>query len=182
MDKSEFKASVVHELGCKIDDMSEAAKLEIARNEGAKTALILASKKVSELNLNIDKDVDDGLVSLETATLIKKYVIRAVSILESGAVSAENYRLISQGKFQALEMVVGNLKKIHSAELEKSQARKDIDESDESRGRNRVSGVGPSPSIKNKRLAEEAAEVDTPVVKPFTTKKSVTKKSTKKKN
>ena len=160
MDKSEFKAAVVNELGVKIEDMAEAAKLDVARNEGAKEALLVASKKVLDLAAHVDKDLDEGLLSeagepLVVAQLIKKYLTRAATVLESGSVSAENHKLIAQGRLQALELVVGNLGKIRDAELEKSKQRQALDAGEEVIGR--PVGTHPGMTIKQQRQLESAS-------------------------
>lgn len=158
MDKGEIKAATVHELGCKFEDMLEASKQDESRNEGAKMALLVASKKVTELTLHVDKDLDEGAFGdvngpLAVAALIKKYLTRAAAVLESGATSAENHRLLAQGRSTAFLQMIDNMKKLHDIELEKSVQRKlaDIE------GDRRVPGLHPGLPLKEKRLAEETS-------------------------
>jgi hypothetical protein len=156
MDKGEIKAATVHEIGCKFEDMLEAAKLDESRNEGAKTALLVASKKVSELSIHVDKDLDEGVFGnvdgpLAVAVLIKKYITRAAAVLESGAASAENHRLMSAGRSQAFQQMIENMRKLHDLELEKSAQRKLA----EVEGERRTLGVHPGASLKEQRLTEE---------------------------
>jgi hypothetical protein len=167
VDKSEFKAAVVSELGVKVEDMAEAAKLDVARNEGAKEALLIASKKVMELTVHVDKDLDEGLFSeagepLVVARLIKKYLSRAATVLESGSVSAENHCLIAQGRLQALQLVVTNMGKIRDAELEKSKQRQALDVGEVATGR--PVGTHPGLAIKEQRQLETASTKPVPPV------------------
>jgi len=171
LSKGEIKAATIHELGIKFDDMLEAAKQEIARNEGAKTALLLASRKVSELLAHVDKDMDEGLFSdiegpLLVAKAIKKYVQRAAEVLESGAASAENHQLITRGKAQAFELMIANMKTLHDMELAKMKSKREaeVEDSPES-PRSRPVGVAPGKTLKERRLEEErmAASESSPV-------------------
>ena len=165
MDKGEIKAATVHELGCKFEDMLEASKQDESRNDGAKTALFAASKKVLELQVHVDKDLDDGAFGdvdgpLAVAALIKKYLTRAAAVLESGAVSAENHRLISQGRMMAFGQMIENMKKIRDMELAKSEQRKLAEPSER-----HTTGVHPGPALKEQRLTEEVpTKQDLPVV------------------
>jgi len=167
MDKGEIKAATVHEIGCKFEDMLEAAKLDESRNEGAKTALLVASKKVLELSVHVDKDLDEGVFGdvdgpLAVAALIKKYITRAAAVLESGAASAENHRLMSAGRSQAFQQMIENMRKLHDLELEKSAQRKLA----EVEGERRIPGVHPGLPLKQQRQLEEApTEPAPPIVK-----------------
>jgi hypothetical protein len=159
VDKSEFKAAVISELGVKVEDMAEAAKLDVAKNEGAKEALILAVRKLSELTQHVDKDLDEGLLSeagepLLVAGLIKKYLVRAAAVIESGVVSSENHRLLAQGRQQALQTVVTNMSKVRDQELEKGRQRQALDVGEEVRGR--PVGAHPGLTIKEQRKLETA--------------------------
>lgn len=185
MNKGELKAAVVYEIGCKVDDMLEGATLDVARNEGAKNALMMATKKVSNLAVEVDRELDGGDFDklgdpMEVAKLVKKYVTRAVAILESGAAGAENHRLISQGRAQAFELMVANMKKIRDGELEKARVRET-----DGGSRGHAVGVEPKPSIKARRLAEDdlVSDVsdtpDTPVVKRSSVKKKPSKTTKK---
>jgi len=175
MDKGEIKAATVHELGCKFEDMLEAAKLDEARNEGAKTALLMASKKVSELSVHVDRDLDEGVFGnvdgpLAVAALIKKYLTRAAAVLESGAASAENHRLMSAGRSQAFQQMIENMRKLHDLELEKSVQRKLA----EVEGERHIPGVHPGLSLKDQRLAEEVPAKEVIPIVPAVKKRGKT--------
>lgn len=180
MDKGEIKAATVHELGCKFEDMLEASKQDESRNEGAKTALLMASKKVTELQTHVDKDLDEGAFGdvdgpLAVAALVKKYLTRAATVLESGAASAENHRLMAAGKTQAFRQMIDNMKRLHDLELEKSAQRKLI----EIEGDRRVPGVHPGPSLKEQRQLEKASAVSAPPPIVKAVKKRARKKTSR---
>lgn len=160
MDKSEIRAGVIHELGCKFDDMLESARREEMRHEGSHAALTIASKKVLELSSHVDRDLDSEAFSnidspLAIAAIVKKYISRACAVIDSGAIAAENHRLISQGKIRALELVVDNTKKLHNLELTKIEQKKEVILNDD---RGHVTGSHPGVSIKDRRNAESRME------------------------
>lgn len=164
MEKGEIKAATVHELGLKFDDMLEAAQKEVARNEGAKLAMLGASKKVGELVAHVDKDMDEGAFSnldgpLAIAAAVKKYVIRACGVLDSGAVSAENHRLIGHGKILAFEQMISNMAKVRDMELEKVKQRQEMASGAASNPRSRPVGVSPGKTLKEQRQQEAAPAV-----------------------
>ena len=174
MDKGEIRAATVHELGCKFEDMLEASKQDESRNEGAKGALHLAAKKVSELQAHVDKDLDEGVFAnldgpLAVAALVKKYITRACSILESGAVTAENHRLMAQGRSTAFHQMIDNMKKLHDLETEKVAQKKAADAEGVLR---RAVGTHPGVSLKEQRKLEE-----TPLVVKAVKKRGRTRKA-----
>jgi hypothetical protein len=165
MEKGEIKAATVQELGLKFDDMLESAQKEVARNEGAKLAMLGASKKVGELVAHVDKDMDEGAFSdldgpLAIAAAVKKYVIRACGVLDSGAVSAENHRLIGHGKILAFEQMISNMKKVHDLELDKVKQRREaaqeVASGAASNDRSRPVGSSPGKTLKEQRQQEAA--------------------------
>jgi hypothetical protein len=160
MDKSEFKALIINELGAKIEDMAEVVKLDTAKYEGAKEALILANKKINELQIIVDKDLDNGDLNnlqdpINIAKYIKKYLIRASAILENGTLMAEKNYILSQGKSQALQKVIINMQKTRDIELEKSNNKKNLEQNLETQ-QNIIEPVGihPGTSIKAQRKTE----------------------------
>ena len=159
MDTNEVRAEFAHEIGCKLDDMLDAAKLDAARDEGAKNALQALVKRISELGLLVDKEMDEGLFSgvdgpMSVAAAIKKYIVRASAVLESGALQAESHRLMCCGRVQTLELIVGNMKKTYDMELGKAALRKEAVENGlPSHGR--ASGETPNLTLKERRRLEE---------------------------
>jgi hypothetical protein len=176
MDKSQFKAAVIGQIGVKTEEMLEAAKLDEARNAGSHIALFGAVKKINELAANVDKDVEEGLFNdlgepLQIAAAIKKYITRASGAVESLAVSAATAQTICQGRIQAMELMVKNLKREHDAEMGKFEARQ-LAEAGEAepvepgdRPRGRTSGVHPGPTAKAKRAEPPPVVPAIPAVK-----------------
>ena len=155
MEYGDVRAEMAHELGCKLDDMLESAKVDSARNEGASEALRMASKRLTELTEEVDRELDAGNYAeidspLAVAANIKRFLIKACAILESGVVSASNHRLVCQGRAQALELVVGNLKKMHDFEKGRAELRKASESEDRAR---------PGLPLKERRRQGELAEV-----------------------
>lgn len=156
MEKGEIKAATVHEIGCRFEDMLEAAKVDSARNEGAKVGLQAAAKKVLELQAHVDKDLDEGVFGdvdgpMAVASQVKKYVSRAVGVLESMSVTAENHRILMQGKVQAFQQMIDNMSKLHDMELEKTKAKQEA-----GAHKRRVTGTHPGSTLKEQRKLEEA--------------------------
>jgi len=187
MDKGEVKAGAIYELGNKFDDMLTSAQREVDKGTGATLALQEAVKKVAALAAAVDKDLDEGIFSkfedpMAVASLLKKQITRACSVLETGAISAENHRLIATGRFQAFHQMVENMKKLHDLELLKVQAKRAqeaaLARGEELPSRGKPVGTAPAPSIKQRRLAEESAPPPVvPAVK--TLKKSRSRKSSR---
>lgn len=158
MDKGELKAAVVHDIGNKVDDMLEAARADAASKLGANVALLACSKKVAELAAHVDKDFEsgafEGLEPPAIAQAIKKYITRACAVIDSGAEAAARARLVADGKIQMAELMVGNLRKIHDAELAKSAARQQAEQVKDAAPSD---GGRPPLPLKERRLAEEKA-------------------------
>lgn len=160
MDKSEMKAAVLHEVGVKSEDMCEAARLDAARHEGGISALLAAAKQIAGLAAHVDRDMDEGaFASLEgplaVAGAIKKYLSRAVAVVESGMKAEDNQRLVCEGRAQAFKLMVDNMKRLHDQEVEKSKQRQALADGESVVGR--PVGTHPGLSIKEQRLLEEAA-------------------------
>jgi len=162
MEKGEIKAATVHEIGVRFEDMLEAGRQEVSKNEGAKLALLMAIRQVNELAAHVDKDLDAGAFNdvtepMAVATLVKKWLTRTCAVLETGSVSAENHRLIAQGRVQAFQQMIDNMKKLHDMELGKLEAKKATEKTGR---RGRATGTRPQASVKQRRLAEEAKAPD----------------------
>ncbi len=182
MDKGELKAAVVHEVGVKVDDMLESAKAESAKHTGANVALLAAAKKVAELAQHVDKDLEEGkLNDLEphlVAQAVKKYITRCEGVLHNLAEVSARAKLTSEGRIQMAELIVGNLKKVHDAELAKSRLKKQLEEEPAVAQTDvRPTGVRPM-SLKEQRLAEEASNKSNGSAKK-TAKKTAKKASRK---
>lgn len=114
--KHEVKVLTYHELGMKLDDQLDAAKAEQSSFEGSKKAFALGRAKVEELTAHIDKDVRDGTLDLEQSTLAKRWVLRAVAVLQNLGIQAEVQGYQAQGKVMALTQAVNHTKVLHDQE------------------------------------------------------------------
>jgi len=166
LDKSEVKLAILHNLGCKVDDMLEGVRHERFRAEGASRALVQATKAIRQLAELVDDDVDKERYELPTAAKIKEYLDRAASLVESMASNARNQQLAGSGRTEAMDQVVKYLKKEYDLEEAKKQAFEAAVEEDEAeadvRPQERAVGQRPGRTIKQQRLAEEEAASDTP--------------------
>jgi len=168
LDKSELKIGVAHELGCRLDDTLESVQKDVLRFEGATQAFLQAAQAVEALLTHVDKDIAEGKFGLEVAGDIKKYLVRASQVSANLAKQAENNRLIHSGRVQAMEMSVKIVKKFQEDEATKvANFKKALSEGaivEEASGLGPalggprpVPGIRPGMSIKERRLAEEAA-------------------------
>lgn len=114
--KSEVKVATLHEMGVKLDDILEAAEREMHQLEGGKQALVGAKKRVEQHLANVDRDVQEGKLDLEQATLVKRWVSQCVHIVENLAVQAEVQAYQAQGKVLNAKQVVAVAKAMFDRE------------------------------------------------------------------
>jgi hypothetical protein len=156
----ELKHAITTEIGVRIEDAFEAAKLELAALEGRQAAFLDGSKAAEALLGSVDKDIEESKFDLEAAGHIKKYLSRCANALQNLSVQAANYRLMQQGKLQGLDYTVKLLKGIADDARAKMDAMKAAEADPSSvTARGRVEGTHPPATIKEQRLAEEAAEL-----------------------
>lgn len=190
--KYEVRIGVAIEIGCALDDALEAAQAEVKFFEGGGSALVQAERQVQALNEHVDKDLDgegDGLItSLEISKAVKRYVARAVAIIQTATHAAEQRRLMAQGKVLAYKAAVGSVKKRVDQEKELLQqvraravemARAPAQEAGTGKEAHQNS-AHPGATIKVQRQAEELAAEALTNAKPAPKKRS-TKRSPKKK-
>lgn len=155
--KSELKQLVTHEVGERVEDAFEAAKRDLLLLEGRHVAMLDGSKAVDMLLEVVDKDVQDGVYDLPTATIVKRFLQRGSVALQNLAQQAANLRLVQTGKTQGFEHAVKLLQNIIEAEKAKAAALKVAEAAPPSENpRERQEGIRPT-SLKELRLAEEAA-------------------------
>jgi hypothetical protein len=164
--KHEVKVLTYHEMGVKLDDQLEAAKLEYSSLDGSKKAFAFGKSKVEELTAHIDKDTRDGTLDVEQSTLAKRWVLRAVAVLQNLGVQSEVQSYQAQGKIIALEKSVGIVKTLHDNEkalldsvvaLEKAVADGTVEVEDLRRPVARSVGDHPGDPLADRR--EETASV-----------------------
>ena len=161
--KAVIKKGVLNEVGNNLDDMLESAKKEVSGHEGGCRALKRASKLIGELIKVVDVDVDNGTIpDLETAKMIKKYLIRSQVVVDTLDRNSENLVISSVGKVQAFTDAVGMTKKLFNLQEVKIRnlmdAAKELDESnpEDKQSRGRAVGTRPQSGIKTRRLAKES--------------------------
>jgi len=173
--KSQVKIGTAFEIGCRFDDVLESAKAEQFKYEGASGGLQQAAQSVEALTQHVDKDVDAELFDLTTAGHIKKYLIRAHQVVLNLSKQADNNRMISMGKVQALESSVKIVKKIHDDEVTKVENLRQamaLGQAVPDDGSVPTAPVPQDPTrkipIKERRLAEAAAEAAAAAEAPAT--------------
>jgi len=163
--KHEIKALTYHEVGMKMDDLLEGAKADLARFDGAKQALIHGKQKVEELTQHVDKDMREELMSPEQAALVKKYLIRAVSVLQNLGIQSEIQYYQTQGRVAAMEKAVGVTKSFYDTERAKfdaaDAAEKEVllgavEEDDSRRPKAREVGTHPGNAIADRKEENKA--------------------------
>lgn len=170
--KSEVKAATLHEVGMKLDDVLEAAERELHTLEGGKQALHMGQKKVEQHLANVDRDVQEGKLDLEQATLIKRWVTQCVHILENLALQAEVQMYQAQGKVVGAKHVVAVAKSLYDREkahldaLSQAEVRTEaLVALEPAEGRQRVVGTHPGDPLAARR-AEAAVAKAAEAVKP----------------
>lgn len=150
--KAEMKQLVTHELGVRIDDALEASKRELDVLDGKHAAYNDGAKAVEALQALVDKDVDGELYDLAAATVVKKYLTRAVTALQNLGQQASLLKVAQTGKVQGFEHTIALLKGIYDAEKVKAETLRKSEDED---GRPRDLR-----SIRQQRQEEEAAGAD----------------------
>jgi len=169
VNKAEIKIFTAHELGCRLDDLLESNTKDMYRLEGGVVALRQAVTALEGLLVVVDKEMDADKFDLEQAKEIKRYVQRSIQAVTNMVLNTDNNRIAYGGRMQALGLAVEVAKKYQDEESKKIAALQeavaqnrvvkdgDSHEMTDSDG-GRPIAVRPGLSIKEQRLAEEAAE------------------------
>jgi hypothetical protein len=158
LEKAELKIMVVTDIGASMDDSLEAAKKDMHRQEGAVTSFGQAAKACELLCEQVNKDLDEGKISLEQAELVKLWLARAANAQRNLGRGAENLGMSASGKVSALEGAVALIDRYRRAEqLKIAEARAINPVSPETV---ELPGTRPGLSIKERRLLEEKAEAE----------------------
>lgn len=167
IEKAQAKMGTAHDIGCRLDDTREAYLKEVSQWEGSNAAALQIAKGIEELAKHVDKDMDEGLYDLTTASVIKKYLTRAATVAQAVGAQASQQTLMAKGRVQAAEAGITLVRKIHDEEAAKvkafqqavasGQVRIEEDGSTVAAPGVHVPGVRPGMSIKEQRLAEERA-------------------------
>jgi len=160
LDKSDVKVGAANEIGCRLDDMLEAQTKDLYRHEGMVTAFRTGATAVENLEKFIDAEMDEGKIELETAAHIKRWVGRTRHALTNLSMQADNNRIMQTGKISAMEAAVAATKKFKEEEMARASTLRVALQAKQAAGDHVVADeVGrPGMTIKEQRLAEEAAE------------------------
>jgi hypothetical protein len=204
--KSQIKLSVVGDVGNRLDDMLEGAVAQQQQCIGAKAAAAQIAGNIKKLVGVIEQDFEKGDIEkaieegpLAVLKVIKTYVSRGVGACEVTAEHFEQREQIATGKVQALQQSVQMMKKMHDSEqakvanvlaaLEQGDATVDGEDIVAMPGASRPTGVHPGKTIKQQRLAEQAAQAGEgngqsgrATAAPAASEKPARKKSTRKKS
>jgi hypothetical protein len=150
--KSEIRAGAIHDLGSKLDDVLERARVALAQADGKNAAAQLIQQRLVTLTTNVDKDVDEGRYDLTTATLIKQYMSRAQTVAELTAAEAAAERHRATGAVAAMTTAVEITKKAFDTESALAKTMQ-VDE---------ISSKAPSApiSVKQRRREEDTQAED----------------------
>lgn len=128
LDKSRMKIDMAKVLGAKFAEMSDATNADQFRQEGARDALKLTAKRVGDLGLHVDKDLEEGVLSAsdlkdpkKVEIFIKRFIKRAVGVIDNLATTAEIARTLAAGRqkgLEAAEKVVQNIAESEVRRLE----------------------------------------------------------------
>lgn len=152
--KSELRASVLNDIGSRIEDVLESAKKELAMHQGGKQALALGRQKIEAHMSYVDKDVEAGVLDLQQASLVKKYVSQCSNILENLAIQVEVQSYQTQGKVIATEGLVKLTKTLFDQEKAKIESSTSlVPEEETSRPIERQVGVHPGNPIADRKEA-----------------------------
>jgi len=166
--KSEAKLTAVNELGNRLDDALESATKDLYREEGAVSALRNAAVSLENLVKVVHRDLDEKETDLEVSKMIKSYLERARNNIVNLANVAENNKQAQAGKISAFQQAVSIAKKYRDEEINRQQLlRRALErsleeenqakESNEAESAGRSVGTRPGPSIKLRRLSEDAS-------------------------
>jgi hypothetical protein len=115
--KSQIKITVVNDIGTKLDDMREAAQVDIYRKEGAHgTINDLQNSTLKSIMAAVDTDRDDGHISLPDATLVKQYLMKVHHALDNLRIMVEKHRLVDEGRVAGLQAAIKYAQKTVDAE------------------------------------------------------------------
>lgn len=123
--KTQLIAGTAHKIGGRLEDLLEVAKREVSRWDGQKEGALKCAKQVEGLFVVLQKSTDDGQVSLEEATRIKGWLLRAVASCEGISGQAGNLGLMAQGQVQGLERGMQLAKQEYELAVEKGRRRQE---------------------------------------------------------
>jgi len=186
VNKSMMKVDLAKSIGSKYADMVKEAEKDQLRQEGARDALKLAVERVGDLGLHVDKDLEEGVLSAsdlkdpkKVEMFIKRFIKRAVGVVDNLATTAEIARTVASGRTKGLQSAENYVRKLGEAEVARLQ------ELEKQIGRGELTledvGAGGHPGLSLKHQREDEKSASEATSKPKASKKSKRKKPVPKK-
>lgn len=163
--KHEIKAAALHEMGMKLEDVLDAAKMELAKFRGVQEANKELMQKVEDLCAHVDNDLKAGVFDIATAGHVKKYILRAVEVVRNLGIQAEISSYTAQGRIQGTQKTIAMTKAMFDAERAAVVAIETVEKAvaagEEIRPHERVPGVHPgNPLADRVRKSDPTPPVD----------------------
>ena len=159
--ESKLKLSVLHTVGCALDDQLESARAEKHRSEGTIRGLAHCHQKMYALLSHVDEDVDKGELDLGQAALAKRMIVRCLNLVEHHKTLADLQLAATRGaenQGSKSVQVVQTAYETTRAEVARIKA---LAESSQEEGlddrASRPPGERPGATLKQRRLAQELA-------------------------
>lgn len=153
--KSEITIRAITGLGNKFEDLLEAAKLEISRLEGMKSAISHVNKMLENQSSAADSEHSQGQVGLDAKEYAKKHLGKCLSMLKNNLTQVDASTQVAKGKVSALETVIKESHQVVQAEQRKLDAYEDslINDNGEFAGPayRRPAGIRPSDPMADRR-------------------------------
>jgi len=173
LEKAEIKILTAGDIGADIEDMMEQAQKAEHMHEGAKLALGDASRKVNALAEHLKKSIEDGDLKLgeidspeKIDGLVRKYIVRAVNILENLQLMAQNSQIGSAGMVAGYKSAMRAPMKVMEGERKKMEALKEAIEEQQRTGDpdlilrpvSRATGAHPGDPLADRRKSNGQTE------------------------
>lgn len=159
--KSEIRQQTVTDIGVKIEDTLEAARKDVAMTEGKMLAFLEGAKAVEGVVALLQKDIESGVVPLETGNKVRDYLTRGVQTLQQLGMQATTMRHSAAGKVLGLEQTVRLLKQLSDLEQAKIEKLKELEAAPaQAEAAPQEVPVHQFVSIKEQRLMEAAVVED----------------------
>lgn len=152
--KAAIAVQVSEDIGSKLEDAFERAKLEISRLEGQRAGAAACMDRVNHLLNVVSKELDEGKLDEEQSLLIKPWLVRAHVACDGVLKQSENDIFAAQGQVRFAEQAVGLVKKVRDGHAAKLAAKV------EEPPAGGASDGHPGPSLKALRQAEASGEPD----------------------
>lgn len=185
IDKSQFKAAVLHEIGCDFEDQLERSRTDLHRVEGRIEFGKLVTEKLRGLQAHLQKDVDEEQLAPEDAAVRSKQIQTAINLVSHLVEKSAAELLKSRGRVDQCQRAILLLKEKHNQQVAKCEAQRNALAIEEAVGpmrhlgpTDRPNGIHPGASLKQRRREEDEAVPEAGHAK---TKRKATKRGRKRK-